>query len=334
VISDAQNKRGMNPLITAVIYGNFECVEIFVGLGVDPTLPDSRGMSAQVWAQWIKNPRIARAVRAPPTDLPHTERIRAAIRSSPESMTLLFINDPQPLPGIGSILQMRMALLLTLSSAVDAALPSRRQLIYDCSSSDLLVLYEKPKGKAQPQSFIREQLAKVSAGSLSQAKVEAVSAIAAGCTEGLTPAQLVALFLYSCDPVISELVSYYVSGRCPGDEPSTLLFLLGKALLTGIEALPPFVAEVYAASVNVNRALFAEGEVLSSPTLISATSLWPIAIEALNFEKEGTVFLMKSTSGRLISSHSAFPFESEVIFLPGIRFTVTRCDCTGTAEHS
>jgi hypothetical protein len=118
VISDARNQRGMNPLITAVIYANFECVEIFMNLGIDPELPDSRGMSAQVWAQWIKNPRIIRQVRAPSADLPQTGRIRAAIRSSPESMTLLFINDPHPLPGIGSILQMRMSLLSTLSSAV------------------------------------------------------------------------------------------------------------------------------------------------------------------------------------------------------------------------
>jgi hypothetical protein len=167
-------------------------------------------------------------------------------------------------------------------------------------------------------------MAKVSPGSLSQAKIEAVSAIGAGCAEGLTPFQLVALFLYSCDPIISELVSYYLTGRCPGDEPSVLLFPLGKALLTGIETLPSFVAEVYAASVNLDRAVFGEGEILSSPTLISATSLWPIAVEALNFEKEGTVFIIKSKTGRLISSHSAFPFESEVLFLPGTHFTVTR----------
>jgi ankyrin repeat protein len=324
VISNALNQRGMNPLITSVIYGNFECVDILVGLGVDPELADSRRMSAQVWSQWIKNPRTLRAVRGPSTDLSQTERIRAAIRASSESTSLLFITDPQPLPGIGSILQMRMSLLATLSSAVDASLPSRQQLIYDCPSSDLLVLYEKPKGKAPPASFIREQLAKVSPGSLSQAEIEAVSAIGAGCTERLTPPQLVALFLYSCDPIISDLVSYYLCGRCPEGEPSALLYPLGKALLTAIDTLPSFTAEVYAASVNIDRGVLVEGEVVSSPTLISATSLWPIAVEALNFEKEGTVFIIKSKSGRLISTHAAFPFDSEVLFLPGTPFTVTR----------
>jgi hypothetical protein len=324
VITNARNPRGATPLTTAVIFGNFECAEILIGIGVDPAIPDGRGLSAQVWAQWMKNPRIARAVHAPTQDLPQTERLRAAARSSPESLPLLFISDPQPLPAVPSILQMRMALLATLSAAPDEALPARRLLIYGCQSNSLLDLYEKPKGKAPPASFIREQLARVSPGSLSQAKIEAVSAIASGCADGLTPTQLVALYVYSCDPIISDLISYFLCGRCPGDEPAALLFPISKAILTAVEALPVFTAEVYAASTTLDRAVLAEGAVLSSPTILSATSLWPIAVEGLNFEKEGTVLIIQSKSGRLISSHAAFSFESEVLFLPGVRFRVAR----------
>jgi ankyrin repeat protein len=328
VIADARDHRGMSPLATAVVHGNFEVVEILLSLGLDSTIPDSRGMSAQMWAQWTKNPRIQRLLNVPTQDFPQTERIRTAAKASPEAMALLFLGDPQPPALIASSLSLRMSLLSTLSPVVDSVLSMRRQIVYDCSSTDLMTIYASQNGRTSADaSFIQQQLKKVSALSFWQAKIEAVSAIGAACTESLLPAQLVALFLYSCDPVICELVSYYLTGRCASDdaELQSTIFPLIKSLLTAVNSLPPFAAEVYAASLNIDRSVFPIGAVVSSPLLLSATSLWPIAVESLNFEKEGTVFIIKSSNaGRMIATHSRFPFESEVLFPAETKFVVTQ----------
>jgi hypothetical protein len=324
VIAEARNTRGMNPLVTAVIHGNFEVAEILVKLGVDPTIADSRGMSAQVWAQIVKNPRIVKLVGAPAGDFAQTERVRLAARSSPDARSIMFLGDLQQPEVVESNLSLRMSLLSTLSPAVEPSLPSRRQIIYDCPSTDLTVLYEKPKGKALFSSFVQDRLARISKGSFWQAQIEAISAIGSGCDEGLQPSQLVALFMYSYEPVICEVIGFYLSGKCSVDDAAvrSTIFPLARSLWTATERLPPFTAEVYAASVNIDRSQFVVGNEVSSPTFISGTSLWPIAVESLNFEKEGTVFIIKSRNGKLISTHSNFGFESEVVFVPGTKFVM------------
>ena len=103
------------------------------------------------------------------------------------------------------------------------------------------------------------------------------------------------------------------------------LFPLVKCLWTSIDSLPPFESEVYACSLNVDRKIFTVGNIISSPSFISCTSLWAIAIESINFEKEGTVFLIKSSKkGKHIASHSKNPNECEVVFPPSTKFKVEK----------
>lgn len=83
--------------------------------------------------------------------------------------------------------------------------------------------------------------------------------------------------------------------------------------------------EVYSSFKNLERSHFFVGNSIISQTFTSAVTLWPIAVDALqsNFQKEGTVFIIKSKTGRLVSNHAKFSFDNEVIFQPGVKFIVS-----------
>lgn len=317
VIMNAKNNNGMNALITSVVHSNLELADILIKLGLDPSATDTRGISAHVWAQWAKNPRMLKLLNTPTHELPEVSRMRAATKLSPESMAILFLSDPCPYVPSKSSFSYRMEGVTLLTTTLDSAVDSRKQLIYDTKSNDPTKVFEKPKSKTE------QNVIDLPRESLWKAKVEAVSSIAAACNEGLSAAQLVALFLYTNDRMISEVITRYLCGLLQTNESSILPNI--KCLWTAIDQLPPFKAEVYTASRNIDRRLFQVGNTVASPAFISATSLWPVALESINFEKEGTVFIIKSFSkGKLISSHSNFPFESEVLFTPGTRFTVAK----------
>ena len=102
--------------------------------------------------------------------------------------------------------------------------------------------------------------------------------------------------MFSADKVFYQAMTYFLCGKNTSDDYlfKKIMFPLVKCLWTAIDALPPFESEVYACSLNVDRNIYKVGNVISSPSFISCTSLWPLAIESINFEKEGTVFLIKS----------------------------------------
>ena len=101
--------------------------------------------------------------------------------------------------------------------------------------------------------------------------------------------------MFSADRNFYQAITYYLCGKYSDNEPlfKKIMFPLTKCLLTSIDILPSFDSEVYAFSLNINRKIFTVGNIVSSPSFISCTSLWPVAIESINFEKEGTIFLLK-----------------------------------------
>ncbi|OHT10611.1 hypothetical protein TRFO_20016 [Tritrichomonas foetus] len=336
-LSVALNQRGMDALMTSVIYSNIDIVSILVKIGFDPNRTDNRGLSSHFWAQWIKNPRLMKAVGTVQEDRVEIQRLRKALQFSPESMNLLLLSEPFPIVERKSSLFSRLELIsLMKTDNNEEKVNSLKQLVYENKTNDLTVLYEqnnkKSSNKNQNQNDtnqenieLQNKIHSLTKESLWQAKIEAVSEIASGCNQDLTPSQLISIYLYTFDPNVFEIFTYFLTGKVVDPKIQSIISPFAKNFWTAIDSLPPFNAEVYSCSMNINRRLFAVGNVVSSPTFISATSLWPMAIESINFEKGGTVFIIKSEKkGKLISIHSSFSFESEVLFTPNTKFVVAK----------
>ena len=323
ILSKAINQKGMSPLTTAIIYSNIDVVEILTKIGVEPSLKDNRGLSSYVWSQLTRNVRIQSLIGTPKEELIETKRVREAGQESPETAMLLFLGKPPEINEVQNISTFyeRMQSVHLLSNDIDeAAIYKRKALIYDDKSSTILTINDNNDNKKNNKEINFSEIL------FWEAKVEANSSIAAGFNHKLSPSQLISIFMFSADRAFYQAMTYYLCGKSKDDIIfKKIIFPLVKCLWTSIEALPPFESEVYACSLNVNRNIFKVGNIVSSPSFISCTSLWPLAIELINFEKEGTVFLFKSIKkGKHIASHSKNPNECEVVFPPLTKFKVTK----------
>jgi hypothetical protein len=324
VLSNALDKKGRSPLTTAIIYSNIEVVEILAKIGVDPSLTDNKGLSAYVWSQLTKNVRIQTLINTPKNEMIETKRVREKGLESPETAMLLFLGKPPSSSEVKDpcIFNERMQSVNLLSNGTDFSIVQKRKaLIYDDKSPSIFSneINEK-KNQNSKELLISETL-------LFEAKVESISSIASGLNQELSPSQLISIFMFSADRNFYQAITYYLCGKYSDNEPlfKKIMFPLTKCLLTSIDILPSFDSEVYAFSLNINRKIFTVGNIVSSPSFISCTSLWPVAIESINFEKEGTIFLIKSVKyGKHIASYSKNPNECEVVFPPLTKFIVNK----------
>ena len=324
VLSNALDKKGRSPLTTAIIYSNIEVVEILAKIGVDPSLTDNKGLSAYVWSQLTKNVRIQTLINTPKNEMIETKRVREKGLESPETAMLLFLGKPPSSSEVKDpcIFNERMQSVNLLSNGTDFSIVQKRKaLIYDDKSPSIFSneINEK-KNQNSKELLISETL-------LFEAKVESISSIASGLNQELSPSQLISIFMFSADRNFYQAITYYLCGKYSDNEPlfKKIMFPLTKCLLTSIDILPSFDSEVYAFSLNINRKIFTVGNIVSSPSFISCTSLWPVAIESINFEKEGTIFLIKSVRyGKHIASYSKNPNECEVVFPPLTKFIVNK----------
>jgi len=98
-------------------------------------------------------------------------------------------------------------------------------------------------------------------------------------------------------------------------------------LLDALSELPPYTGETFLGVRSVDRRLFLVGAKVSWPVFVSGSTLWRTALENTpDFEakaKKGTVFILKSRSGRHVGQYSQFSFDSEVVFAPFTRWQVT-----------
>lgn len=330
VLSKAVNQKGVSPLTTAIIYSNIDLVNILKDIEIDPSMEDNRGLTSFVWSQLTKNARIQSIIGTPKGETIEFSRVREAMHSSPESAILLFLGNPIVKPSEPSSFIGRMESILFMNPKNSESEGNHlKELVYENKSSNVALIYEEQKKQEKKckNTTAYQELMKISEGSLWNAKVEAVSAIASGCNNGLAPAQLVSLFLFTADRNIYKLITFFLCGQFTEEDfdYQRALYPLVKCLWTSIDVLPPFKAEVYVCAPNVDRKLFTVGNTVSSPSFISCTSLWPVALEGVDFSKSGTVFIIKSEKkGKCISSHSNYPNESEVVFAPQTKFIVAK----------
>jgi hypothetical protein len=99
-------------------------------------------------------------------------------------------------------------------------------------------------------------------------------------------------------------------------------------LCNSLAKLPPFEGECYVASNNVNRTLLTRDKMFCFPTFISASLLFHMALKNVaSFSAKpkptGTVFILKSKTGKFVAPFSTSRFDAEVVFPPMCKFQIT-----------
>ena len=99
-----------------------------------------------------------------------------------------------------------------------------------------------------------------------------------------------------------------------------------KYLYEALQLLPNYENEVYIGINNpFDRNLFLINNQISWSTFMSSSSLWKVAVESASEfteKKRGTIFIIKSKTGKFIGQYSQYTYDAEVIFAPNTKFIV------------
>jgi hypothetical protein len=153
---------------------------------------------------------------------------------------------------------------------------------------------------------------------LHESKIHMIKLIAEGELL-LQPIHLIVLYLYTMDFLIYQQVNSTMSNWTAHGIWHPFVHILNQA----IDLIPVFNGEVYRSIDHIfDPDRFVIGAKISFDTFATGSSEWGHCTDLIN-KKKGIIFIIKSKSGRSISSYSKYPANSEIIFLPGTEFTVT-----------
>ena len=290
---------GYSPLMTAVIYSNFEVAKLLISLGADPGKVNLYKINTYVWANWVGNFKI-RSLLPSNLDLSSGEcldRLKQASRLSTQDAMILYLNTKPSLAKVttNSNLNARMNDFVTFINNGTSDSNSKEPTE---EPKNILTLVEATE-KQDNLVLARQQL-------IWQAKIFTVNTIASGVTT-LSPSQVFTLYMYNTFGTSNKLYLNH--------------------LLETLLALPCFTGESYiGTAVHFDRTEYALGKTIRLSSIQSASTLWRVATENVpefSSKKQGTVFILKGKTGRLISNYSAYPSDAELLFLPNTSFRVT-----------
>ena len=312
---DIVSPNGNTPLMEAVIHSSYDVVKTLRELGASADIANLHSISCRVWAHWIGNPRIKQLIggELTPTENVCLQRLNTAkARSSHDAMILYLGSRPAQIVSMETLpnnLGERMDDYINSifhSDTVAKFVEKTTEHHPEPKSTKAVSLLDAPGEKTDP---VMETLKW-------NAKVFTTSVIASGMHS--SPQQVLALYIY-------DLRSKMVNTAILNNNIDMVESYLGH-LLSALDSLPPFVGETYLGVNNVDRKLYTINTEICWPTLMSASTMWRVATENVKDfatpKKQGTVFILKSKTGRLIGQYSRFAYNMEILFSPNTRFKV------------
>lgn len=337
-VANLVNSTGYNPFMESVIYGNVPVALALSHIGALPSTANSHGVNSYTWSKWINNGRIKACVADAHNHDPgfqmdtcalQLDRLQKMSRQSGQEMNILYLGTPPKkftgstqgvVSGIGARMDTAAQLPAQLSPEKLAAW---QEMLYPAAplkntssvpSMDEIsqtLIMSRVTGEPQNQSFV-EQIRW-------QSKVFATSMVASGLTN-LTASQIALLYLY---PTLAESLNTLTAAS------SGINYV--RMYYSALKSIESYQGEVYLGTTKLsgldNRQHFQPGKTVSWPYFISASSMWRVATDNApdfaNDKKQGTVFIIKSKSGRPIGGYSQFPSDAEIVFLPHTEFKVT-----------
>ena len=312
-ISDCINiydDENMTPLMYAAIYSNYNIVKLFTELGADPKMTNSFGLNTLLYVRWIKSPRIIE-IFDNEVDIKVSQQInKLSLCSSASNLNkmLLFIHLPKD---IGMENSYETTIQYRMETYINTVLNENMRIVVSIQN-DLRQSIVKPFTTYFTKNIFH-------------AKIHAISLIAQGHTN-LLPEDIISLYLFTSDILGAEINKSLIEfiNKINIDYIYSLPF---NYFINSLHKLPSFKNETFFASNAVNRNLYKIGETLLFPVFLSTTSLWRVALENVkdfSSKKQGTVFIVKSKTGKFVSQYSRTSYNSEVIFNPLTKFLVKK----------
>jgi len=283
---------GTTPLTQAVIHSNFDVVQTMVDLGANIC-------QAQFWASVVNNPRIIKIVGKSDTDLSLIRRY---------SNILFLGRPPKYTPSRTNTIGVRM------SDLANAVVYNED---YAQIWSNLIMHKEQPRFRCDYLELDEQ--------TVWDARVHLISVF--GKQDSLKhlidPSQAMAITLFTNNVIVPRSIN----GVLLGTELITEeVKEYTKHLFSALQSLPPYVGEVFMGVDKVDRRLFEIGQEFCWPRFVSCSTLWRVATENCpsftTKAKKGTIFAIRSKTGRFVGQYSQFGFDAEVLFLPRTKFRV------------
>lgn len=340
---DLVNQDGSTPLLQAVLNSNFPVTQVLLEqMGCNSNLQDRFGLSCHVWANWIGNQRIKNLLKDLDQCSEKTQecldRLKEAAATHSHHARILFLaNKPTNVTfQLESGLDKRMEQFInmvhleaqteqfeaaakefnhTLDKDVDAGADAGASA--GAGAGEVVQNAMLPVSAFNHSDFTAQAYNQL----LWRAKVITTGLIASGKTT-LTPSQVLAICLYTNNPVIAQTMNQAILQR-NFDKYKPYLQCLSNAL----DKLLVLQGEVFIGANQVNRSLFQVGTTIAFQCFVSGSTSWRVATEHVTKftakKHEGTVFLVKSKTGRLLNQHSEYTYDMEVLFKPNTKFKVT-----------
>ena len=315
---------GSSVLMQAVIHSSYEVIKTLLELGADPFIENMFGVSTLVFVNWINNMRIKQlfdnieALKV--NDCLY--RLKTAADLGPFDRQVLFLgNKPkETMELISSGINIRMELLQNMicsANVHDAEGKGNNGNIKDDMSpnSNLMALVEIFKQNSSKLSQAESD------NLLWNAKVFTTNVIASGSTT-LSPQQVLSICMFTNNPFLAGIIN---NRDVQNDTLKSYINCLDSAL--NHKSIKAFDGEVYVGVNIIDRNIFEIGKELTFNGYVSASTLWKVACDhvidyAVKGKYQGTIFIIKSRTGKFVGPYSQFSFDGEVIF-KNPRFLVT-----------
>jgi ankyrin repeat protein len=300
------------PLLYAILYSNYNITKLYLDLGADPFLNNSFGLNCIDYAKWINNKRILALLKISETYNPKSFlNLKEVSNENITNRMLLYMNPTtkyQP-----SEISLDTTINYRFEYCIKYCILNSMLNIKDNNIKMKAIELEKENGI---DSTVDEEKIKLLKKLLENIpfdiKFNIVSHIAAG-EKILSVQDLIVLYVYTSYNVIDYT-------RYLADYNFTML------LMNAMNKIYPFKNEVFVGSDNLNRNMFKIGEIVAFPCILSASSMWRVALNNTpNFTttKNGTILIIKSKTGKYVGQYSRDSFNGEVLFNPFTKFKVT-----------
>jgi ankyrin repeat protein len=303
-VVDVQDFDGSTPLIQAVIFGRSHLIQTLIHLGADPLKCNEFNMSSLAWAQWNRNKRIESLLKC--EDRPTDQWIKLD-QLDHASKRLLFMGVVPK--------NYRSVTRSGISQRMEAFINTPTEMTFSLSKE---VHLTEPSRVILEQDWVKEFDHPTILHRIWDAKVFSVHK---SVSNTIPVSDLLTISLFTNNPIIHQSINQSILTR--DQTKSVYIQKLYQSLLN----LPAYCGESYIGSETVQRKLYPKGKEFAWNHFVSSSALWRVSLENTpsftSKSKLGTVFIIKSRTGRYVGPYSQFSFDAEVIILPGTKFKVT-----------
>lgn len=301
---DARDEDGNTPLICATIASNIAIVSMLLEVGANANISDRDSCSPLFWALHNKVPRLS-ALLVPQTNQQIQDTTQDQVHRSLGAGPFCFLGVTPPYYPTKSAITARMV----ISKALDGIKTKR---MIETMPKNIVMMNTLAKDVAESSVWWN-------------AKVITIRKVASGLAD---------VFLMHCSGIKAHATQHcmalalYSNGITKAlQRGQELRNQYERFLLSTLLLLPAYDGETFLGVAQINREDFVLGTEFALDQFMSTSTLWRVAMENtpsfISKSRRGTIFAVQSKTGRSISSYSQYPYDSEVVFLPGTCFKVT-----------